>query len=779
MFLKSKLHLKYLTIFLILNIFFISAGKVFASSEPLVVCTNAGSNPFSFPNHMATSCSTAVNLSNTAANLSANIPLKAVSTSGGVETLTGQATLAFDINIKSFALLKYFNSIDSNGTPYNSGFGNPYTPFGYIVEKLGIDPYVSFTKLENPPVAGLGGFNFNQGSTTPSSNMTVNITSSNAQSSSVGVAFFPVPQLGTAADLFTLGSTYILDDQYNPLQLPNSSVLDTAPSSQFGSANQTDLSHKCASFSVSPGNNPGELTCKLLSSYGNPYNPTPTTNDTIGGYILSNGANFLSDIANFFSSIGTAIANTVGLGPGSPIQSISSPTIGYCPTNEENRTDAITSVNNNNNPISQSTPFTINVSESCKIGSCQNSYTYSISPNLYLQGLNRILADEWYMEASLDEGQPIGHTNITAWKDYVNPNTGYLHKAVLSAMQNNGTYNGQTAQTIETNLFDGIGINVQLNASLVPYSPNACLNNSGSTSQAVSYNFPWLGDAPIIQQNLDIHKFQPYFSNTPPGSTSNSGVSSPLPAGEYYIKDRSQFPDPLLLYLIYVGSLSANDPVVSAALGSYNPFACIQGTQTTLLSSVTQSNGTPVTGGGSSTTGGGSSSLYYKNPFRNISGLQAERIDQGVDYSGTGPVYALGSGVITRIHAQSNSGWGTYFIEEYLTSGPAKGLYTYVAEGITPSVIAGDSVTYNTVIGYMNGGIETGWAANGVTDVPMGHSEFNQSSNNSTAYGINYNNLLVSLGAKPASLITQSGNQNIIIGSPGSVAPNWPQWKFN
>ena len=36
----------------------------------------------------------------------------------------------------------------------------------------------------------------------------------------------------------------------------------------------------------------------------------------------------------------------------------------------------------------------------------------------------------------------------------------------------------------------------------------------------------------------------------------------------------------------------------------------------------------------------------YVNPLRGINGLTPERIDQGVDYSGYGPIYAIGDGVV-------------------------------------------------------------------------------------------------------------------------------------
>jgi hypothetical protein len=102
----------------------------------------------------------------------------------------------------------------------------------------------------------------------------------------------------------------------------------------------------------------------------------------------------------------------------------------------------------------------------------------------------------------------------------------------------------------------------------------------------------------------------------------------------------------------------------------------------------------------------------YLNPFRDIGNLFPERIDQGVDFGGSGPVYALGDATITNAQAY-NGGWGGGWITYQLTDGPAAGLMVYVAEDVTPDVQVGQQVTPWTVIGTMyNGGegIETGWA---------------------------------------------------------------------
>ncbi|HEX7996563.1 MAG TPA: hypothetical protein VF506_21810 [Streptosporangiaceae bacterium] len=114
-----------------------------------------------------------------------------------------------------------------------------------------------------------------------------------------------------------------------------------------------------------------------------------------------------------------------------------------------------------------------------------------------------------------------------------------------------------------------------------------------------------------------------------------------------------------------------------------------------------------------------SAAAVYKNPFRDITGMIPERIDQGVDFGGTGPIYALGDAVITQATA-TNYGWpGGGWITYRLTSGPGKGLMVFVAEYIRPTVSAGQHVTADTVIANMypgGGGIESGWAmANGFT----------------------------------------------------------------
>jgi hypothetical protein len=103
----------------------------------------------------------------------------------------------------------------------------------------------------------------------------------------------------------------------------------------------------------------------------------------------------------------------------------------------------------------------------------------------------------------------------------------------------------------------------------------------------------------------------------------------------------------------------------------------------------------------------------YRNPLRGVKGLVEERIDDGVDFAGAGPVYALGDGVVTSADG-ANYGWpGGGWITYRLSSGPGVGLMVYVAEDIIPAIVAGQRVSASTVLGTMydgGDGIETGWA---------------------------------------------------------------------
>lgn len=134
----------------------------------------------------------------------------------------------------------------------------------------------------------------------------------------------------------------------------------------------------------------------------------------------------------------------------------------------------------------------------------------------------------------------------------------------------------------------------------------------------------------------------------------------------------------------------------------------------------------------------------YADPLRAISGLVADRVDMGVDYSGSGPVYALGPGIIQAIYCNCTYGWpGGGWICELLTGGPDAGSSVYVAEDATAQAYTGEKVWDTTVIATMWGGIETGWAQTGCA----GNALAGSYPGYPTAAGISYNSVLVSVGA--------------------------------
>jgi hypothetical protein len=163
----------------------------------------------------------------------------------------------------------------------------------------------------------------------------------------------------------------------------------------------------------------------------------------------------------------------------------------------------------------------------------------------------------------------------------------------------------------------------------------------------------------------------------------------------------------------------------------------------------------------------------YLNPLRNVNGLVAERIDEGVDFNGTGPVYALGDGIVTSATGVAGGWPGGGWITYQLTNGPGQGLIVYVAEDITPVVQVGQLVSPSTVLGYMfegGSGIETGWAAlNGLATSQLTEAAAIGEYSFPTTAGLNFDELLVSLGVPPAPNRVQIGYGIL----PASYPTSW------
>lgn len=106
----------------------------------------------------------------------------------------------------------------------------------------------------------------------------------------------------------------------------------------------------------------------------------------------------------------------------------------------------------------------------------------------------------------------------------------------------------------------------------------------------------------------------------------------------------------------------------------------------------------------------------YVNPLAGAT-VKRERIDQGVDYAGSGTLEAIGAGRITYL-GTTNTGWPGAFIEFQLLSGADAGCYVYYAEGVIPAdgLAVGDTVAAGqpiaTIIPQYPTGIELGWGSN-------------------------------------------------------------------
>jgi murein DD-endopeptidase MepM/ murein hydrolase activator NlpD len=149
----------------------------------------------------------------------------------------------------------------------------------------------------------------------------------------------------------------------------------------------------------------------------------------------------------------------------------------------------------------------------------------------------------------------------------------------------------------------------------------------------------------------------------------------------------------------------------------------------------------------------------YVNPLAHAS-VTPERIDQGVDYGGTGPLSAIGTGRITYV-GTSNTGWPGAFIEFRLSAGPDAGRYVFYAEGIEPAhglhvgqrVRAGQTVA--TLTGS-SGGIEIGWGAGVGTEtyaMKVGQWQPGMDDGNTpTAAGRSFSALIASLGGPPGKI---------------------------
>jgi hypothetical protein len=132
-------------------------------------------------------------------------------------------------------------------------------------------------------------------------------------------------------------------------------------------------------------------------------------------------------------------------------------------------------------------------------------------------------------------------------------------------------------------------------------------------------------------------------------------------------------------------------------------------------------------------------------------GVTPERIDQGVDYAGSGTLGAIGDGKVVYV-GTSGTGWPGAFVEYQLTSGADAGRYVYYAESITPAggLQVGQTVHAGQPIASINGGIEIGWGS-GVGTQPLAQAlgqwaHGNDTGNVASPAGKSFSDLVAGLG---------------------------------
>lgn len=140
----------------------------------------------------------------------------------------------------------------------------------------------------------------------------------------------------------------------------------------------------------------------------------------------------------------------------------------------------------------------------------------------------------------------------------------------------------------------------------------------------------------------------------------------------------------------------------------------------------------------------------YMNPLAEAS-VTPERIDQGVDYAGTGTLTSIGEARVTYV-GTTNTGWPGAFIEYQLLNGPDAGRYVYCAEGVRPAggIYVGRVLQPGQAVAYLipgwPTGIEIGWGAGIGTATlawKLGEHVY------PTSAGENFSALIASLGGPP------------------------------
>jgi hypothetical protein len=216
--------------------------------------------------------------------------------------------------------------------------------------------------------------------------------------------------------------------------------------------------------------------------------------------------------------------------------------------------------------------------------------------------------------------------------------------------------------------------------------------------------------------------------------------------------------------ILAVALLAASLPGVSAGRGAQD--SATAAVVPPALSSAYAGSGYAAAGSGGAAVGGAGScervvgSGDYVNPLA-AARVTRERVDQGVDYSGSGTLTAIGAGRVTYV-GTSRTGWPGAFIEYQLSGGPADGCFVYYAEGVSPApglrvrkiVRAGQAIAI--IIPGWATGVEVGWGAGISTKTYAAQiGEWSSSKdvdNVASAAGKSFSALIAALGGPPGKV---------------------------
>ena len=140
----------------------------------------------------------------------------------------------------------------------------------------------------------------------------------------------------------------------------------------------------------------------------------------------------------------------------------------------------------------------------------------------------------------------------------------------------------------------------------------------------------------------------------------------------------------------------------------------------------------------------------WVNPLEHAK-VRPERIDQGVDYAGTGYLVAVTHATVTKVVPAPASGWPGYFIEYQITTpGQLRGAYVYYAEGVRPNVRVGQILAPGekvaTLIPGWYSGIELGFGSGAGTTSYYGYHDGAYRDGTATRPGLAWDVLVRRLG---------------------------------